>query len=425
MKKLNKYKNPVDSLLMNRFQRYLLRQGTVPEKRIPYYVMWVQRFFQFLKKDVDAQLARDDVERFVGELSKYCEDWQLKQAREAIEVFLFFRERVPEGQSSDGKFNREWLEAAESMRRALRLKHRSLSTERNYMGWLREFYRYTKGCSLSRLNGGMVKDFLSYLAVERRVAPSTQNQALSAMLFFFRHVLGRELGDISDAVRAHPKRRLPVVLSRREARSLIANMKGAGALMAGLCYGCGLRLKECITLRIKDIDFEQGYILVRSGKGDKDRVTVLPESLRPELRKHLEEVHKLYEQDRENGVEGVWLPIALERKFPEAGIQWAWFWVFPSDRLSVDPRGHVIRRHHIHPSTLQKQVKEAAKRAGIDKPVSVHTLRHSFATHLLEEGYDIRTIQQLLGHSSVQTTMIYTHVAKANRLGVKSPLDIF
>ncbi len=413
----------VKNNLLVSFRNYLDRQGTIAEKRAGYYLMWVQSFFNWINKDFEAEISRKQIDGFIAELSKNREDWQVKQAREAIEIFLFFRSRSGDHNSRRGELNAVWKNAAEKMRRALRLKHRSLATERSYLSWLRAFYRYVNGCPLEQLNGKQVRDFLSHLALERNVAPSTQNQALNGLLFFFRNVLDKELGDISGAVRAHPKKRLPVVLTRQQVRNLIASMNGSAALMASLCYGCGLRLKECITLRVKDIDFEQGYITVRSGKADKDRVTMLPEALRPQLRLHLDQIRGLYDADRQNNIGGVWLPNALERKYPQAGTQWMWFWVFPSARLSVDPRAHVIRRHHIHPSSLQKQVKLAAARAGIQKRVSVHTLRHSFATHLLEDGYDIRTIQRLLGHVSLQTTMIYTHVARKNVLGVKSPLD--
>ena len=213
-------------------------------------------------------------------------------------------------------------------------------------------------------------------------------------------------------------------MTKQEVFKLFDNLDGTNLLMAQICYGCGLRLRECIKLRVKDIDFEQCCLTVRSGKGDKDRQTVFPESLKNDFRRHLEKVRELYEKDRTDDIDGVCLPNALERKYINAGKEWIWQWVFPSKSLSVDPRTKKIRRHHIHPNTLQKQIKKAALNAGLTKRITVHTLRHSFATHLLEKGYGIRTIQELLGHSSVQTTMIYTHVASKNKLGVKSPLDL-
>ncbi|RMG04646.1 MAG: integron integrase, partial [Nitrospirae bacterium] len=219
------------------------------------------------------------------------------------------------------------------------------------------------------------------------------------------------------------RRRLPVVLSKKEIQSIFDNLKGTHRLMAMLIYGCGLRLQECLNLRIKDIDLEKNLVIVRAGKGDKDRRTILPDTLKDALLQHISEIRRLYDEDRARGLPGVYLPGALERKYPNAGKEWAWFWLFPSKSLSVDPRTNTVRRHHIHAGTLQKAFKEAVRKAEIEKSASVHTLRHSFATHLLEDGYDIRTVQELLGHKSLNTTMIYTHVAKRNILGVKSPLD--
>jgi integron integrase len=277
------------------------------------------------------------------------------------------------------------------------------------------------------LDSATVVAFLTHLAVEKmekRIAKATQSQAFNALLFLFRNVLGQDLDISSMAVRAKQSRRLPVVLSRQEVTALLAQLDGVYRLMARLIYGCGLRLNECLALRVKDVDFAQGCLIVRAGKGDKDRRTVLPESLVEELRRHLQDMRHLYEKDRGNGAPGVALPGALERKYPDAGKEWGWFWVFPARSLSVDPRSQVVRRHHVFPDTLQRQIKNAVRKSGLAKLVSVHTLRHSFATHLLENGYDIRTIQELLGHRNVQTTMIYTHVTSKNRLGVRSPLDM-
>jgi integron integrase len=272
-------------------------------------------------------------------------------------------------------------------------------------------------------NGEDIQNFLSYLAIEKKISASTQNQALNAILFVFRHVLKKDVKGYVDAVRARQKRRLPVVLTKKEVRQIFDNMSGAHRLMAMLIYECGLRLSDCVRLRIKDIDLEQNIVTIRSGKGDKDRITILPQSLKEDLIEHLETVRLVYEEDRKNDIDGVMLPGALERKYSNAGKEWGWFWLFPSKSLSVDPRTKIIRRHHIHPASLQRAFKEAVREVGITKPVSVHSLRHSFATHLLEDGYDVRTVQELLGHKHLQTTMIYTHVAKKNVLGVISPLD--
>jgi integron integrase len=308
------------------------------------------------------------------------------------------------------------------MKKMLRLKHLSFRTEQTYMGWVRRFYHFLNGQPPYKLDSTHVKDFMTHLAVERNVAASTQNQAFNAILFMFRHVLDKDIEDIGDAVRAKKKRRLPVVLAKSEINRLLDQMEGTNLLMAKTIYGCGLRLRECMNLRIKDIDFSRMAVTVR-GKGDKDRETVLPGSIKDNLRKHIESVRKIYEKDRENGLAGVQLPGALERKLPNAGKEWAWFWVFPSHKISVDPTTHIIRRHHIYAGSLQRQIKQAGIRAGIPKRITVHVLRHSFATHLLEKGHDIRTIQEFLGHAHLRTTMIYTHVVSKNRLGIISPLD--
>jgi integron integrase len=268
-----------------------------------------------------------------------------------------------------------------------------------------------------------IERFLSHLAVEGRVAVSTQNQAFNALLFLFRHVFDKEIQGLDAAVRSRRPRRLPVVLSRQEAMRLLDAMKGTTKLIASLIYGGGLRLEECLRLRIKDVDFERGFLTVRRGKGDKDRQTLFAETVRDLLQDHILAARTIYDEDRKNNLEGVWMPEALDLKYPNAGKEWAWFWVFPSVGLSVDPETKKIRRHHLFPSTVQKAFKQALDKTGIAKQASVHTLRHSFATHLIEAGYDIRTVQELLGHTSLQTTMIYTHVANKNKLGVISPLD--
>ena len=367
---------------------------------------------------------------FLDELSRQEQPWKVGQAREAIRLYRYFEGRSsadsPEPRAEvvrDHSADAQWRALAEEMTRVLRVQHLSLRTERSYLGWLRRFYVFTRGKDPAALSRDDVERFVSHLAVEGKVAASTQNQAFSAMVFFFRHALKRELGDLGETVRARYRRRLPVVLSRQEVRQVLGLMPPPYRLMAQMTYGCGLRLQECLELRIKDVDFEQQLLTVRSGKGDKDRRTVLPESLHSEWMEHLERVRELYERDRAEDQPGVYLPIALERKYPNAGKEWAWFWVFPAPSVSIDPRTRIVRRHFQHPSALQKQFKSAVRKAGLAKPATIHCLRHSFATHLLEDGYDIRTVQELLGHKNVQTTMIYTHVAIKNRLGVRSPLD--
>lgn len=268
-----------------------------------------------------------------------------------------------------------------------------------------------------------IEEYLTYLAVDRNVAASTQNQALSALLFLYQNVLKRDLERPVDAVPAKKPNRLPTVLTKEESQQLLAALTGTYQLVAKLLYGSGLRLIECLRLRVKDIDFKQHQVVVRDDKGAKDRVTVLPESLVEPLRKHLRRVKMIHEKDLDNGYGAVYLPNALERKYPNADKEWIWQYVFSSSNLSEDPRSGVVRRHHLHESTVQKAVRKATKLTRINKHVTPHVFRHSFATHLLEDGYDIRTVQELLGHKDVKTTMIYTHVLNRGGLAVRSPLD--
>lgn len=410
---------------MKQFKDFLFHKHIIPEKKMPYYISWVSQFYAFCEKDVGDNISANDVDHFLKNIAKHREDWQIKQAKEAVDLYRFFlRKHSRESACTEMESAAQWKNVVEEMIKILRLKHRSMSTEKTYIGWLRAFYRFLNGASPYEIDDSHVKDFLTYLAVERHVAQATQSQAFNAILFLYRHILDKDIKNLHEVIRARRKRRLPVVMTKQEVFKLFDNLDGTNLLMAQICYGCGLRLRECIKLRVKDIDFEQCCLSVRSGKGDKDRQTVFPESLKNDFRRHLERVRELYENDRTDDISGVYLPNALERKYINAGKEWIWQWVFPSKSLSVDPRTRKIRRHHVHPNTLQKQIKKAAMDAGLTKRVTVHTLRHSFATHLLEKGYDIRTIQELLGHSSVQTTMIYTHVASKNKLGVKSPLDL-
>jgi integron integrase len=314
----------------------------------------------------------------------------------------------------------EWLER---LKKALRLNHYSLRTEQAYLDIVRRFLLFSGPVREAEIGEGQVKRFLEHLAIERQVTASTQNQAFSALLYFFKRVLGRELTGLEDVARAKRGRRLPEVLSREEIKRLLGLTEGTTGLMLRLVYGAGLRLMECVRLRVKDVDFTRGTITVRAGKGKKDRVVMLPTSLHDPLKTHRERLVLLHEQDVASGLDGVWMPGALDEKAPNAGKELAWQWFFPAKSLSSDPRSGRRRRHHLNDNTLHKAVKVAAQRAGITKPVSCHTLRHSFATHLLESGTDLRTVQDLLGHESVETTQIYTHVMQTPGLGVRSPLD--
>ncbi|MCF6238023.1 MAG: integron integrase [Candidatus Marinimicrobia bacterium] len=305
----------------------------------------------------------------------------------------------------------------------IRVRHYSERTLRTYLGWVKRFCAFYPNCDPETLGKAEVSKFLSALAEKDKVAASTQNQAMNALVFLYKQVIGVELGEFDDLVRAKKSIRLPVVLSTAEVKRLLDQMAGIHLLMAGLLYGAGLRLMECMRLRVKDIDFDQGQIMVRDGKGRKDRVTVLPERHHDDLRRQIERVHSLHQSDLDQGFGRVYMPYALGRKYPHAATELGWQYLFPAAQRSVEPGTSNIRRHHLHESSLQKAVKQAAQRAGMVKSVTPHTLRHSFATHLLGNGYDIRTLQELLGHNSIETTMIYTHVLNKPGLAVKSPLD--
>jgi integron integrase len=305
---------------------------------------------------------------------------------------------------------------------ALRVKHYSIRTEEAYVSWIRRYILFHDKRHPQDMGDREIEAFLTHLAVDRNIAASTQNQALCALLFLYNEVLQRDIGPV-DAVRARKPRRLPTVLTREEVEKVIAAITGVNQLVARLLYGSGLRLMECLRLRVKDIDFAYQQIVVRDGKGQKDRVTMLSARLIDPLREHLQRVAMIHRQDIEKGYGAAYLPYALEVKYPNANREWCWQYAFPAGNLSVDPRSGALRRHHLGESSPQRAVREAARLAGIDKPVSCHTFRHSFATHLLENGYDIRTVQELLGHKDVKTTMIYTHVLNRGGLAVRSPLD--
>jgi integron integrase len=311
----------------------------------------------------------------------------------------------------------------DALRDRIRFRHYSLRTERAYVHWVRRFLRFHGSRHPREMGAVEVTAFLGSLATERNVAAATQNQALAALLFLYKEVLQLELPWLDGIPKAKRPRHIPAVLTQEEARRLLEQMVGTHALMARLLYGTGMRLTECLCLRVKDVELTRHEVIVRDGKGGKDRITMLPTALEPALREHLARVRALWELDRENGLPGVELPYAYGRKHPGAGRQWGWFWVFPQRKLSIDPRSGIRRRHHAFDQTLQRAIKRAAMLAKIAKPVSTHTLRHSFATHLMEAGYDIRTVQELLGHKDVSTTMIYTHVLNRGGRGVVSPLD--
>lgn len=309
------------------------------------------------------------------------------------------------------------------MRARIRFKHYSIRTEQAYLDWIRRFIRHFDKRHPLEMGASEVEAFLSHLAVVGKVAASTQNQAKSALLFLYKEVLGVELPWLDKVESAKTSTRLPVVLTQGEVAAVLSFLEGTNGVIARLLYGTGLRIMEALRLRVKDVDFARNEIFVRDGKGAKDRITMLPGRLAPPLLAHLERVRELHDRDLAQGHGSVYLPYALERKYPSAGRQWGWQYVFPAAGLSVDPRSGIVRRHHIQDQAVQRAIRQAVRNAGIHKPATPHTFRHSFATHLLESGYDIRTVQELLGHSDVSTTMIYTHVLNRGGRGVASPLD--
>lgn len=441
--------------LWARYLEAVLEEG-VPRPQARWYVI---RALQFGKFHGDAPLAErgaKEVRDFLRSLAARpgIQEWQVRQASTAIRILyrnvlcLGWAEPWPafEVQCSRaqpaGKGNADSTSPGcppldhslagrdadlmrdtvlERLRALMRTGHYSSLTEKSYRGWILRFLHY---CSERSLDPGAeaVREFLEDLAVEQQVSAATQRQALNALVFLFGKVLGTPLEEIGTYTRSSRPKRLPQVLSRAEVDRLLAQLRGPCALMAGLLYGAGLRLMECVRLRVKDLDFDRGQVLVRDGKGGKDRVTVLPERYRAALRDHLACVKARHEADLRRGLGEVHFSASLETKYPGAPREWIWQFVFPASRPYVDGSGKV-RQHHMHPSVLQKGVRGAARRAGLTKRVGCHTLRHSFATHLLEAGYDIRTVQELLGHSDVSTTMIYTHVLNRPGLAVRSPLD--
>jgi integron integrase len=316
------------------------------------------------------------------------------------------------------------LRLLDRVREAVRARHYSLRTEEAYVAWTRRYVLFHKKRHPQEMGEAEINAFLSDLAVRLHVSASTQNQALSALLFLYRHVLQAPVGSLDGVVRAERPKRLPAVLTRSEVRNVLARMNGTPKIIATLLYGSGMRLLECLRLRVKDLEFAAGRIVVRDAKSRKDRRVPLPERIRPALVTWLSRVKAMHQRDLVDGFGSVWLPEALARKYPACESAWGWQWVFPAASRSVDPRAQVERRHHLHESVLQRAVRQAVRELEIRKPVNCHTFRHSFATHLLEQGYDIRTIQELLGHSDVRTTMIYTHVLnRSGGRGIQSPAD--
>jgi len=416
----------------NSFKEFLINDKNIPNKNIIFYQVWVNKFLSFYQKNLKA-VKYDNIKAFLDKLeSDGKEDWQTRQAYRSIKFFLedFMRLTIdfsenPENESSGKpvKNPATWKDAFSKFINEIRFQHLAYSTEKTYRSWIRRFVVFCNNAPPITIQSSHVKKFLVHLAVEGNVSSSTQNQAFNALLFLFRYVLEKEF-DVSDnVIRAKKSGRIPIVFSRKEIKKLFKHYPEQYLLHVKLIYGCGLRITECIRLRVKDLDFENKSLIVRSGKGNKDRVTTLPETLYQQLKNHLQEVKKIHKLDLAAGNGSVYMPMALAKKFPNASKEWAWQYVFPSKNLSLDPREKIVRRHHITSRALQNSMSKALKKSGIPKKATIHTLRHSFATHLLQDGYDIRTVQEQLGHKNVQTTMIYLHVLKNLEGKVISPLE--
>jgi len=408
--------------ILPEFQEFLLTHKLAPEKHVLFLALWVSKFLAFSNRKGQQDIGLT-VTEFLDSLEtrEDIKDWQVRQAGEAVRLYLkHFKGgdvlRTAQGapEPKAGLADRPKILA--EMRRLIRLKHFAYNTERAYLDWAERFFAYARETAKSDpaadLTPEAVQNFLSHLAVSRKVSSSTQNQALCALVFLFRDVLGQELGDISGMVWAKRGNKLPVVLWLEEVKALFQHLSGTPLLMAQLLYGSGLRIMELARLRILDVDFEGNQLLVRTAKGDKDRSTILSGAVIEPLRLHLEKTKHLHDRDLSSGHGEVYLPSALAKKYPKAAKEWKWQYVFPSANLSVDPRSGKIRRHHVSDKGIQTALGKAVKEAGIVKHATVHTLRHSFATHLLQAGVNIREVQDLLGHKNVETTMIYTHVLR-------------
>jgi len=441
--------------LWTEYVKVLINEG-IAEDRRPWYQRWCDQFRRHLRGRHFLDAEEKDVSDFLQKLANRAKmaQWKVEQAHEALELLLGktlelewvdqVEIPVPRHQDVDGEIDYRWRAAASvelpaggdegelperyekvvrEMRVVLRRNGYALRTERTYLAWVERFLIYTRPKNREELDDTSIENYLNYLAVVRRINTNTQRQALNALVFFFRHVLKRQVGENLMIKPGSSRKKLPVVLSYDECLSLFDELKSDYQLVARLLYGSGLRIIECLRLRVKDIDFDRQMVQVNFGKGDKSRVTPLPESLVADCRDQLTRVRKVFEGDREKNTAGVFLPEPVRNRAPGYAQKFGWQYFFPAKKLSVDPKTGLVRRHHLHEKVVQREIKAAAVRAGIEKDVTAHALRHSFATHLLESGTDIRTLQELLGHADLSTTMIYTHVLNKPGLAVRSPLD--
>ena len=442
---------------VNRFwSRYrdTVIECNIPESQADEYVKWSENFARSIKGKPLRKRTIDDIKNFISQLKvqRNINENQVNQARKAIYILYYkhlkialefskieLKDRSEKEQKSgaadneysghnDFTFKKEVEKThhnlIEQIKKEIRYRHYSIRTEYTYVDWIVRYLSFFNGAGPEKLNAGDIRKYLDYLATERNVSASTQNLALNAIVFLYTQVLKQEPGDFSDFVRAKRPKKLPVVLTKDEVDLLFEHLDGDMLLMAdGILYGAGLRIMECVRLRIKDIDFAQNCIVVRNGKGNKDRLTMLPKKYREQLKEKIEYSKKLFIEDLQNGSDGVYIWPGYENKNPGAKKDWIWQYVFPASNLSVDPRSKSYQRHHIDESTLRKAIKSAARAADLSKEVTPHTLRHCFATHLLENGADIRTVQELLGHADLETTTIYTHVLNRPGVPVLSPAD--
>lgn len=410
------------------FVNYVRDRHLAEERQIPFYGKWVHRF---LASDLPpiASSPRDRIQAFENLLVKdpFIEDWQVRQALKAVElyvsVFLAVKpaEPVKDGKDQDAGCDQA-KKAYAQMRELIRLRHYAYRTEQTYLDWVGRYFKYALGHSLDWQKSDSVRAFLSSLATVQDVAASTQNQAFSALLFLFRDVLKQDNPELKS-VRARQGSRLPVVLSREEVSLVLKMTPPDDRLMLQLAYGAGLRVSELVRLRVKDLDFDNLMVIVRAAKGNKDRGTLLPKKLVEPLRAQIQEVKRIHDKDLALGHGAVYLPFALDRKYPSAPREFGWQYLFPAQDLAVDPRGGMVRRHHIGDQVPQRIMREAVRKAGITKPATFHCMRHSFATHMLLKGVNIREVQKYLGHESLETTMIYTHVIRGMDSTAESPLD--
>jgi len=455
--------NTLPDKFWDKFVCNLLKQR-VKKQNVRWYTLHAEQYLRSVRHKQLLDHGPDDPEKYIAKLLEQgrLTDWQLCQAIDAIHTVYMslavswlgkidwnylkdstrtigpnhstlaresqlepkeVEKEQKQDESNTQKARSDHAAIIDSLRNEVRRRRYSIRTEQAYEGWICRFIAYNNNTSPQSLREPEVVEFLQYLAIERQVAASTQNQALNALVFLYGQVLEQPLGDLKDFTRAKRPKKLPVVLTKGEITTLISELRGVQWLMVSILYGTGLRLMECVRLRIMDIDFKYHQIMVRDGKGQKDRVTTLPKHLVDPIKRHMEQIKKLHNEDLQDGLGEVYLPEALGRKYPNAPKEWIWQYLFPSQRLSVDPRSKKTRRHHLHENSLQKAIKIATYKAKIDKKVSTHSCRHSFATHLLEAGHDIRTVQELLGHADVSTTMIYTHVLNRGGKGVISPFD--